>query len=462
MPLPDPTPAADPAFPPAPASLALYPRHQHFSLFHVRLFLRAVLQLPSSLRAAAALFPLLGEEGLTPAEAWEAPTAPCGRWWLLRVGLYELQRPKEQADDWIWFVDHTIQLGTIRVLLIVGVRLSAWEAKGRGALEHGDLQVILLEPVEKSNAEVVQSQLNQAAQVTGVPQAIVCDQARELNNGIDLFQTDHPRTLCLNDIKHRLALLLERRLKPDPRWADFTQACQQMRKKSQQTALAFLAPPATKEKARFMNLAELIGWATTTRAFLDCPVMPGDVPLDRQRLEEIFGGLRSFDAERTVWQSLVDLIDVAMHHVRQHGYYRGCDEVLRGELTPLANNPAALSFVEDVVSFIAEQTAPLAPGQHLPGTSEVIESLIGKGKRLEGQQSKGGFTRMVLGLAAAVVHPTNDYLQRALETVRTKHVVHWAQKHLGPSLQGMRQLTLGRLAAEQKRDKLLALPSPNF
>src|SRR3990172_5499863 len=150
MPLPDTTPPDGPASPPGPTSLTLRPRHQHFPLLPVRLFLRAVLQLPASLRAAAAIFPLLCEEGLASADAWEGPSAPCGRWWLLRVGLYELQRPKEHADDWIWFVDHTIQLGTIRVLLIVGVRLSAWEAKGRGALEHGDLQVILLEPVEKS------------------------------------------------------------------------------------------------------------------------------------------------------------------------------------------------------------------------------------------------------------------------------------------------------------------------
>ena len=69
--------------------------------------------------------------------------------------------------------------------------------------------------------------------------------------------------------------------------------------------------------------------------------------------------------------------------------------------------------------------------------------------------------RRRVGLAAAVVHPTNDYLQRALETVRTKHVVFWARQHLGPSLQALRQQTLGRLATEQKRDKLLALPSPN-
>ena len=217
MPPPDVTPLPLAPSRPGPAALAVRPRHQHFSLAHVRLFLRAVLQLPTSLRAAAAIFPLLGEEGWASADMGDGPSAPCGRGWLLRVGLYELRRPKEQADDWIWFVDHTIQLGTIRVLLIVGVRLSAWEAQGRGPLKQGDLQVILLDPVEKSNAEVVRSQLERAAQITGIPLAIVCDQCRELNNGIGRFQTDHPRTLRLNDLKHRLALLLERRLKPDPR-----------------------------------------------------------------------------------------------------------------------------------------------------------------------------------------------------------------------------------------------------
>jgi len=98
----------------------------------------------------------------------------------------------------------------------------------------------------------------------------------------------------------------------------------------------------------------------------------------------------------------------------------------------------------------------------VPGTSEVIESLIGKGKRLEGQQSKGGFTRMVLGLAAAVVNPTTEYLQRALETIHTKHVDRWAKAHLGPSFQGLRQKTLARLASEQFLDKNLVPTTPTF
>ena len=447
---PPPEQLPSPPRPPVPRA-----RRQHFPLLHVRLVLRGILHIPMSLRAAVANIGLIGDEGFTSAEAEldEVPTAECGRWWLLRVGLYEIRRPKEQAEDWIWLVDHTIQLGTTRVLVIVGVRVSAWEAGGRGALKHQDLQVLLLEPVQKSNADVVQAQLERAAQAGGAPRAIVSDQSRELGLAIEQFQAAHPQTLHLHDIKHRLALFLEHRLKPDPRWGEFLSACQTMRKKSQQTPLAFLSPPATKEKARFMNVDSLIRWATLTGKFLDNPQMPPGQTLDRERLESVFGELRQHEAAVSQWQSLIDLIDLTLEHVRQDGYYAGCAADLRRTLTPAAADPEAQDFVEDVVAFVRQQSVSLAPREHLPGSSEVIESLIGKGKRLEGQQSKSGFTRMVLGLAAAVVKPTNEYLQQALETVGVKHVAQWAKQHLGPSIQALRQQTLGRLSAEQKRDK---------
>jgi len=29
----------------------------------------------------------------------------------LRLGYYKLTRPKTKGNDWVWIVDHTIQLG---------------------------------------------------------------------------------------------------------------------------------------------------------------------------------------------------------------------------------------------------------------------------------------------------------------------------------------------------------------
>jgi len=38
---------------------------------------------------------------------------------------YKLIRPKPKAHDWVWIVDHTVQLGAEKCLLILGVRLTS-------------------------------------------------------------------------------------------------------------------------------------------------------------------------------------------------------------------------------------------------------------------------------------------------------------------------------------------------
>ncbi|MFW6114520.1 MAG: hypothetical protein ACOC7K_02150, partial [bacterium] len=88
--------------------------------------------------------------------------------------------------------------------------------------------------------------------------------------------------------------------------------------------------------------------------------------------------------------------------------------------------------------------------ERLPGSTECLESLIGKGKRLEGQQSRSGFTRMILGMAASVVKPVRHVIQKALETVKTRDVDEWAREKLGPSVQARRRLAFSNAASGTK------------
>jgi hypothetical protein len=80
--------------------------------------------------------------------------------------------------------------------------------------------------------------------------------------------------------------------------------------------------------------------------------------------------------------------------------------------------------------------------QALPASSEVLESLIGKGKRLQGQHSRGGFTKMILGMAASVVEITHERISEALEAVRNIDLATWRQEKLGPSLAAQRRQAL--------------------
>jgi len=57
-----------------------------------------------------------------------------------------LEKEKEKADDWIWVVDHNVQIGDIKCFVILGLRLKNLPL-GR-SLVHQDMDVIDIIPVD--------------------------------------------------------------------------------------------------------------------------------------------------------------------------------------------------------------------------------------------------------------------------------------------------------------------------
>jgi len=143
------------------------------------------------------------------------PSWTCGRLWLLRLGYYKLTREKEQAEDWVWIVDHHIEVGEEKCLIVLGVRLSQLPAVG-SCLTHEDVEPIELCPVRHSDGEVVYEQLEKTVEKTGVPRAIVGDHGSDLKKGIEKFCQQHEQTSYVYDIKHKTATVLKRELSKEP------------------------------------------------------------------------------------------------------------------------------------------------------------------------------------------------------------------------------------------------------
>jgi len=401
----------------------------------IRLFLQLVLQAASSLRGASAALGLLRDFG---AEFVRRPAASTGQAWLLRVGLYELTRPKAAAEDWVWIVDHSVQLGTLKCLVIVGCRLSAWRAADR-ELQLQDLSVLALEPVEKSTGAIVTRQLEATTERTGlVPRLIVSDQGADLKIGISTYRATHRETAATFDIAHQAANHMKRELAADERWSKFMIAAGQAKQRLAMTPLAHLVPPTLRNKARYMNLEELLVWGQRTLRYLDDPRPVAGRELDRAALSAKLGWLHEYRAALAEWNAALTVVSDTLVYVRRAGYHHQAAEELGSCLLPAASAMAqrvALALLE----FVALQSAAARPGERLIGSSECLESLIGKGKRLEGQHSKSGFTKMILGLAASVVTPTYEYLTAALTHTKTTHVLDWCHTHLGISLASQRR-----------------------
>jgi hypothetical protein len=401
----------------------------------VRLLVESVLSCAASQRTAAAVLGLFAH--------WlpgvgETPCANTGRLWLLRLGLYELNRPKEQADDWAWIMDHTLQLGPYKCLVIVGVRLSVWR-ENRRPLQHTDLTLLNLTPMEQATGDRVYEALLQTVPMTGVPRLVLCDGGGELERGMELLQSDHPRVARVYDVKHKMALLLKKELERDARWAAFVGAVTTTRLGITQTALAFLVPPSLKTKARYMNLDTLINWGRRVSGYLKKPRINPQAPLDRSKLRTKLGWLTTYRRPLQEWSELLSIVAATEDYIRRHGYHRMACRGLSARLASLATSAPAKRMRVAVLDFVVEQSrSAQTPAERLLGSSEVLESLIGKYKQLQSTHSKGGMTAMLLSFGTIVSRKTHDVIQAALASVTTRAVSDWCTSNLGITLQAQR------------------------
>lgn len=409
------------------------------------MFVDLVLDAACSLRAASAAMKLLRR--FLPALE-RTPTYNAGQMWLLRLGLFELLRPKEAADDWVWITDHTIQVGVQKCLLVVAVRLSRWEAERR-PLELHDLRFIALEPVEKSDGAVVHQQLKEMMKTTGiVPRSIVSDEGTDLKGGVEAFCAEHESTVRTLDIAHQTANLVKHELEKDDRWAEFNRQAGSAKQRLAQTSLAHLLPPTPRPKARYMNLDELVKWGQRALHYLDDPIPVAGQPVDRGVLQAKLGWLADHRSALEEWRQVMAVVCAGRHYVRKEGYHRGAARELRPLVAVPAQTPMSRRVAARLLRFVRVQSAAARDGERLIGSSECIESLIGKGKRLEGQQSKSGFTKMVLAMAAAVARPTADYMSQAMAQVKTQDVLTWCKEHLGVSVQSRRRQAFANIGTK--------------
>jgi hypothetical protein len=427
------------------------PRH-HYSPGVMRLMMRGLLEARAGQRSLAAVLQMVSR--WLPGGA-ATPCANTARMWLLRLGLYELTRSKRKADDWVWILDHTVQLGPHKALAIVGVRLGRWKRK---PLRHRDVTVLDIAPMLRSTGEAVEARLAAVAEKTGVPRAIVCDGGTDLRRGIADFQKTRPGIACLYDVKHKMALLLQRELEKDPRWTKFIGHVNQTRSRLALTNLACLIPPNLKTKARYMNVEPLARWGRRALAFLDeARDIPGQT-VERSAVEEKLGWLRDYREALYHWSVLLAIAMSVERYVRREGYHAAAAKTLCDRLAGLAINASAENLTEDALRFVAEQSSQSRQGERLIGSSEVLESLFGKYKHLQGIHRQGGMTPQLLALGAAVGRQTVGVVRQALAAIRTRDVVQWCRQHLGLSLQAQR----GYAFKEQKRDEIHSTLLPSF
>ncbi|KPA12547.1 hypothetical protein MHK_007252, partial [Candidatus Magnetomorum sp. HK-1] len=269
----------------------------------------------------------------------------------------------------------------------------------------------------------------------------------DLKSGIERFCKTHKKTDYIYDIKHKTASVLKHELKGNEDWENYCKYANQKRNEIQQTKLAPAMPPNQKSKARFMNIGRLISWGKKLLSFLKRPKKKS-IEIDHEELRIKFKELKKFETKIEEWNELYQITKKTESLVRKEGIYKGCASKLETELKDQIKTERGQRIANELIEFVEQESLKAKDNEKLLGSSEIIESVFGKLKRIEGDQDKSGFTGNVLSICAMVSKTTTETIKKAMETIPTKELQKWCKENLGESIQCKRNRILQSCASE--------------
>lgn len=387
------------------------------------------------------IFDWLGIDAAIP--SWDSM-----RCWSCRVGIAKLREPVEEADDWIWMADHSNQIGTEKVLQILGIRASRLPPPGQ-TLRLQDLRVLAVVPGTNWKREDVRREYGKLAKQIGTPRYLVTDGAVELRESADVLTIPGKKLTVLRDMKHYAANTFEKLIGKSERFGQYLSQLGRTRSAIQQTELSHFTPPPQKPKARFMNLGPTLRWGQMISHHLsDCRSMSRE-GITARRMNDKLGWVRDFRADLACWNRCQEVMQASLKFINQQGVYRGAAGTLKELLDCLASEHSrhcelSATMASKLIEFVKESEAELGDGERAWLSTENLESSFALFKRLEGQQSKGGFTSLVAAMPMLLTDWTAELVRKSLPAVSVTQMKQWVRQELGTTL------TSKRVAAYQE------------
>lgn len=127
--------------------------------------------------------------------------------------------------------------------------------------------------------------------------------------------------------------------------------------------------------------------------------------------------------------------------VRTQGLSVGSDTELERRLRERPSEQRDQRLESELIEFVRQQSASAQPAERLVGSTEILESVFGKWKTLERQESNSGITSLILSLGSMLGKWTSSRVREALEATPVKAVHSWCAASIPTSVQSQRRLT---------------------
>lgn len=425
----------------------------------------------------------------------QTPNFNTVRNWLFRLGLYELQKKRESRSDWILIVDLTVELGSHKCLVILGIQRACLSKTGY-CLQHHDVVVLDITVLSSSTGQVIKEKLDELSKQIGIPYQIISDHGSDLKKGITLFQNEHPNLIYTYDVTHQMALFLKHEFNSDQKFQSFLQQCSRTRQQTQQTELYFLAPPKQRSKSRYLNLETHVHWALKVLAYFDngdfsqispefiwdkktlsvledqhsCSTvalhsrfkektfpnmttflletsqyvasaksLTTTASLGRRRFLEKLGWLIDYESDIIEYAQLMELVHTVQKQVKQLGLNQNSKDIFVKNTQHLFLTPRARAFKSKIETYLARESAPILKAESLLATSDIIESIFGKYKFFSEVRPLKEMGKILLMIPLFTTEITSELVKEAMESIQCKDVDKWALEVFGQSMLSKRR-----------------------
>jgi len=354
--------------------------------------------------------------------------------WILKIGYYELTKPKIKATDWIILLDHSIQIGNQKVLVVYGVRQS--ELKFDRALQYKDLTTLTIVSKTKWTGQDVADEIIKLEKDLGKIIYAIGDYGGNIKKGLKICEIKH-----IHDLTHWMALSVENLYKNDEKYLSFSLKMSELRSKCLQSDIAHIIPPKQRKKSFYQNIKTISDWAVKSLQFLERENKNAKTYIKEKEnlmwLKDYEGFIYELDS---INQTICEIEKVLKTKGLSTETIKTCNSILN--LSKLNKSEKGKKLKPMILNYL-RQTLQLVPqNESLLCTSDILESAFGKYKNYVNSNPMACVTNLILSLAAFTCSLTEQEITKAIEKTKIKDIKKWTEDNIGKSVLKNRTIML--------------------
>lgn len=377
--------------------------------------------------------------------------------WTLRFGLSLLSDVKPQKTPWLAILDHSIDVGVKKALVVLRVELKALSARGT-AIRLEDCECIGLQITEHTDGETVCEQLRTIFGRSGAPVAILKDGDRGLAKGVSLWREREGKkgVWVIEDIGHVMANVLKAQYAKGQCFERFLAIINKGSARLRQTRWAFLIPPKLRTKGRFQGISALGQWA---QRILDALAGRGDSET-ASALAQLrttmagLSGLRPFiERFASTVVTVSEVLQILKHQGLNQATYHHCRQLAEA-LPPRSKvKKRLLTWLKRHLHIQCRLGIHQMP---LLVSSDIIESLFGTFKYIIARSPQADMNRTTLVIPALCGKADPLMISQALAHTTHRDLQRWEQQHIPYTLRQKRSEFFNKNGDQKPGNKILS------